>query len=65
MLKFRLKRSKSVTPPIPDRSTNLFGTAIGGQFGWGGTPQKEYLWDPKTNPSSSEIWSRVYRQKFV
>ncbi len=58
-LEFRFKWSKSVTLPNFNRITNLIGTAIGGQFGWGGTPQKEYLWDPKTNSSSSEIWSRV------
>ena len=59
-LKFRLKWSKSVTLPNFNGTTNLeLETAIGGQFGWGGTPQKEYLWGPKINSSSSEIWSRV------
>ena len=58
-LEFRLKWSKSVTLPNFNKSANLIGTAIGGQFGWGGTPQKEYLWGPKINSSSSEIWSRV------
>ena len=56
---FRLMVSKSVTLPILNGFTNLIGTAIGGQFGWGGTPQKRYLWGPKINSSSSEIWSRV------
>ena len=52
---FRLMRSKSVTLPIFNRFTNLIGTAIGGQFGWGGTPLKMYQWGPKTNSSRSEI----------
>ena len=52
---FRFRWSKSVTLPNFNKSANLIGTAIGGQFGWGGTPQKEYLWDPKTNSFRSEI----------
>jgi len=55
-LKFRLKWSKSVTLPNFNGTTNLeLETAIGGQFAWGGTPQKRYLWGLKISSSRSEI----------
>ena len=35
------------------------GTAVGGQFGWGGTPLKRYQWRPKVGSIGSEIRCRV------
>ena len=39
------------------------GTAVGGQFGWGGTPLKGYQWRPMVDSDGSEIRCRVQEQK--
>ena len=39
------------------------GTAIGGQFGWGGTPLKMYQWCPMVGSGGSEIRRGVQEQK--
>jgi hypothetical protein len=38
-------------------------TTTGGQFGWGGTPLKEYQRCPMVGSPGSEIRGRVQKQK--
>lgn len=40
-------------------------TAIGGQFGWGGTLLKRYQQGPKVSSTGSEIRCRVQEQKLA
>jgi hypothetical protein len=60
----RLRVDANETPVFRVYAANLGrGTAIGGQFGWGGTPLKKYQWRPKVGSIRSEIGSRVQEQK--
>ena len=42
-----------------DATYPYVGTAVGGQFDWGGTPLKRYQWRPKVDSNGSEIRCRV------
>jgi hypothetical protein len=60
----RLRVDANETPVFRVYAANLGrGTAIGGQFGWGGTLLKVYQQRPMFGSGGSEILRRVQGQK--
>ena len=61
---FGLGGGANVTPPSCDCVSNRFGgTAIGGQFRWGGSLSKKYREGPKVGLGGSEIRRQGQDQK--